>query len=1013
MATYRYEKIYAGIDRPTVPPKGVVDIEVIASGYGDGVKEYKITVIEGSAYNFVTSTSDWTGGPIAASDVPVSHIRNYAPGVLDVEAGHVDGEFEVPDGTYLYVMLDAGSNTPVFFMSEVYIKTATEIMSYSVPDLPTAVKRSFWNGKDLLQNKHTVTVNGVEIYITEVTNGAYLYQAKDSFDISWTGGTLPAAYRPNYPVGVVTESNQYLAIEIDGTVHVSSMETLRRQKWRKSLDRSYSYFESASYSGSLVTYDDATIQTDIKNFFELTLTDSLFSTVTGLLITPLFTHFDNGRFDDPVGTIYFTTGKLSGGKIRFSFFKLITPGDTPTVETLFYIEHSENADSTAGAFAYYIYGTLRKANNLERSIALSIYMTSKGIMTSTEYRDLVKLQEGSSMALFPIIPPGPRAEDLDIYKGYPTYNAPVAPSDYTYVRVGEFSAYTYFDTMANEEPVNSTYISGDITMRTVSVTPSKTGERGLDDRRLDVTPLRVPDRSTFSRTTGIAVLLKYAAEPEDIPANYTTEVLRDIPVDATGYIEEKSKYISLYDMQYTPKDGATNSISSLNQKDIVVENYLTWDKDHAAYPELKRKINAGEGSVLLTEDLGDVGYHTFYVPIHSRRGDEFFFMRGDGWFNALQGQVKGYALHVDYAAIVIQLSTREMFTNQLKPIFRYEIIRYEDNLAGNKGATYGLMFWRNRNANIGNYAGSLSITYTYDMQVLSDNSLLVEDSEMRYRWDSDMQLAEIIGMVITIIIVIALVICIIWSLGACAAGTPYVFIGEGTGALIASWLFSIGAAALTTLTTTLITSNFLPIVDSSHPLLTIGTGREKYTGGAVGEPGYSVPNPPGNIVAYGLSPTALKLQWDAPLDDGGQVVTSYKIYRETAFKMEVQDDQQATITGLPAGDAATWYMTAVNSVGESIKSAGVSVDLPDLKPVIIDPMGTIDSTAACGLTPGTTYYHNGVGTNPNEYDRIFENSTGTKFAGGEKFYVIDVSGNNGYIQINNDGSVMDPIGLCP
>ena len=1015
MATYRYEKLYEGVDRDTVPPKGVIDIEVTDSGYGDNVKEYKMTIVSGSAYNFIDSTADWTGGPIASADVPISNIYTSAPTVLDVVAGHEDDEYQVPEGTYLYVRLDAGSNTPEFIMGYIYMHTPTEFLTYTIPVLPPAVKRSFWDGKDLLKTKHTVVVNTVELYITEVSNGAFLYQIEDSFAFSWAGGTLPSAYWPNYPVGIVTESNKYVAIEVDGTVHTEPMAELQKQKWRRSLDRSYSYFDSASHAGSLITYDDVTIQTDIKDFFELTLIDTLFSTVTGLVVNPLFKNFDNGRADDPVGTIYFKTSQEPYSKVRYSFYKLNTAGNTPAVADLFYIEHTENVDAIAGSFAYFIYGTLKGAGKLERSIALSIFMTSKGVMTSTEYLDLVTLQKGSSMSLFPIIPTGPRAEDLDIYKGYPTYNAPVVPSSYTYVRVGEFSGYTYFDTMQNESPTNSTYTSGDITMRTVSMTPSKTSGRNLDEHRLDVTPLYVPNRSTFTRTTGIAILLKYTSEPANTPENITTKVLRDIPVSSTGYLEDKSQYISTYDMQYTPKTANDNSISSLNQKDIVVENYLTWDKNHAAYPTLKNKLVAGDGAVLMTEDLGGTGYHTFYVPIHSRRGAEVLFMRGEGLAHSLQGEVNGYALTVDYAAVVVQLSTRMMFVNHTKPIFRYDIIRYEDNLAGNKNTTYGLIFKRHRNANFGNYTGSMSITYSYDKQVLSDNSLLVEDSEMRYRWDSDMQLSEIIGVVVTVILVAAAIICIIYTFGACG-GLVWTFIGDVVGygfvGIAISSLFAVGASAIIVKTTAIITSNFLPIVDSSHPMLTIGTGREKYTGGSIGEPGYAVPSPPTNVTAFGLAPSSLKIQWSEPENDGGQVVTSYKIYRETAFKKEIQNELQAIISGLPAGDAATWYLTAVNSVGESAKSTGVYVDLPDLKELTINTSGSTDSSTVCALTPTVTYYHNGTGDNPNDGDRIFTSSTGNAFSGGSKYYAILINGGNSYIKIDNNGNVMQSLGLC-
>ena len=97
-----------------------------------------------------------------------------------------------------------------------------------------------------------------------------------------------------------------------------------------------------------------------------------------------------------------------------------------------------------------------------------------------------------------------------------------------------------------------------------------------------------------------------------------------------------------------------------------------------------------------------------------------------------------------------------------------------------------------------------------------------------------------------------------------------------------------------------------------------------------------IPNAPENLqatVEYGY----VNLIWQPPTDDGGSKIIAYKIYRGTSSGNETYIGQvngstfNYTDKNIRSGATYYYYVTAVNSVGESNKSNEVSISIPAKK----------------------------------------------------------------------------------
>ena len=82
----------------------------------------------------------------------------------------------------------------------------------------------------------------------------------------------------------------------------------------------------------------------------------------------------------------------------------------------------------------------------------------------------------------------------------------------------------------------------------------------------------------------------------------------------------------------------------------------------------------------------------------------------------------------------------------------------------------------------------------------------------------------------------------------------------------------------------------------------------------------TVPLPPQNLQAKAGN-GYVNLTWSAPLDDGGSHITGYRIYRNGVLIATVPANQfWYKDSNVVNGQTYTYYVTAVNSVGESDKS---------------------------------------------------------------------------------------------
>jgi parallel beta-helix repeat protein len=148
-----------------------------------------------------------------------------------------------------------------------------------------------------------------------------------------------------------------------------------------------------------------------------------------------------------------------------------------------------------------------------------------------------------------------------------------------------------------------------------------------------------------------------------------------------------------------------------------------------------------------------------------------------------------------------------------------------------------------------------------------------------------------------------------------------------------------------------------------------------------------VPGPPLSLSAA-PGDGEVSLTWNAPVDDGGSPVTNYRVYRGTSsggevFLIELGNVLQFTDTGLSNGQRYFYEVSAVNLVGEGLRSneadavptatpgppahfaatlSGSGVENVSLRWNLSSDDGAgQNSVIGYNLYRGTTYDHNGTG----------------------------------------------------
>lgn len=85
----------------------------------------------------------------------------------------------------------------------------------------------------------------------------------------------------------------------------------------------------------------------------------------------------------------------------------------------------------------------------------------------------------------------------------------------------------------------------------------------------------------------------------------------------------------------------------------------------------------------------------------------------------------------------------------------------------------------------------------------------------------------------------------------------------------------------------------------------------------------TVPSAPQNLAAVAGN-NKVSLTWSPPVSNGGSAVTGYNVYRNGTQIATNIASTSYTDTGLANGDTDTYYVTAVNAIGESPQSNSVS-----------------------------------------------------------------------------------------
>ena len=117
----------------------------------------------------------------------------------------------------------------------------------------------------------------------------------------------------------------------------------------------------------------------------------------------------------------------------------------------------------------------------------------------------------------------------------------------------------------------------------------------------------------------------------------------------------------------------------------------------------------------------------------------------------------------------------------------------------------------------------------------------------------------------------------------------------------------------------------------------------------------TLPGAPTGFTAT-AQPGEVDLSWSAPSDDGGSSITGYKVYRSgggsTSFTVSGTSYTDSSVT---VGISYTYYVKAVNTVGEGASSASDSAtpyDVPVRQQILSPPVATIRFPSPGVLLPG-------------------------------------------------------------
>jgi hypothetical protein len=79
----------------------------------------------------------------------------------------------------------------------------------------------------------------------------------------------------------------------------------------------------------------------------------------------------------------------------------------------------------------------------------------------------------------------------------------------------------------------------------------------------------------------------------------------------------------------------------------------------------------------------------------------------------------------------------------------------------------------------------------------------------------------------------------------------------------------------------------------------------------------TAPDPPPSVTASYPSPGTAKVNWTAPVNDGGEAITTYVATARPGGRTCTTSQRSCTITGLPGGRTYSFTVTAANAVGTS------------------------------------------------------------------------------------------------
>jgi len=176
----------------------------------------------------------------------------------------------------------------------------------------------------------------------------------------------------------------------------------------------------------------------------------------------------------------------------------------------------------------------------------------------------------------------------------------------------------------------------------------------------------------------------------------------------------------------------------------------------------------------------------------------------------------------------------------------------------------------------------------------------------------------------------------------------------------------------------------------------------------------SAPDAPTNLASSAITSNSFTLSWTAPANNGGSTITDYKIYNGGGLPYTTtgNNNTSISITGLDPATTLTWTVKAVNAIGDSAPSTGLSVTTSALIltqfGIDIYKSGTSPTGACSALAGGwLQYYHNGSGSEPASGDIIYTTSTGSSvFIGDDKYYVVNTFGDGTPMKVDDNGVVV-------